>query len=55
MGIRRTRKKIKNLDQLIGNIKYDDLKSEEKLIIINIVSKDEKIYFPNVCNTTIFS
>ena len=50
-------KKIEHLeDQLIGNIKYDDLKPDEKLLILNFKSKDKKIYYPIVCKTnTIFS
>ena len=44
---------IKNLkNQLLYNIKYDDIKPGEKLIVINITSKDKKINFPITCKTS---
>ena len=46
------KKKIEKLnDQLIGSIKYDDLKLEDKLIAINFTSSDSKINFPIICKT----
>ena len=36
-------------DQLIGSIKYDDVKIGDKLIAVNLVSGDQKINFPIVC------
>ena len=50
-------KEIENLNsQLIGSIKYDDIKLEEKLIAVNFISSDSKTNFPILCkSTSIFS
>ena len=37
---------------MLSNIKYGDIKLGEKLIVINITSKDNKIYFPITCKTS---
>ena len=45
--------KIEQLNnQLIGIIKYDNLKYEDKLIAINFTSSDSKINFPILCKTS---
>ena len=50
-------KKIELLNnQLIGSIKYDDIKSDDKIIAINFTSGDSKINFPIICkSSTIFA
>ena len=50
-------KKIEHLNnQLIGSIKYDDLKFGDKLIAINFTSSDSKINFPVICKVnTVFA
>ena len=46
-------KEIENLNnQLIGSIKYDDLKKEDKLIAVNFISGDQKINFPIICKAS---
>ena len=49
-------KKIEFLNnELIGSIKFDDLKFDDKLIIVNFTSRDSKINFPIICKTdTVF-
>ena len=43
-------KEIENLNnQLIGSIKYDDIKKGDNLIAINFTSCDQKINFPIIC------
>ena len=50
-------KKIELLNnQLIGSIKYDDIKPDDKIIAINFTSGDSKINFPIICkSSTIFA
>ena len=50
-------KEIGNLKvQIAGNIKLNDIKPDEKHLVINITSKDENISFAVICKTsTMFS
>ena len=46
-------KEIESLnDQLIGSIKYDDIKNDDKLIVVNFTSLDNKINFPIICKAS---
>ena len=46
-------KKIELLNnQLIGSIKYDDIKFDDKLIALNFTSADSKINFPIICKSS---
>ena len=46
-------KEIENLNnQLIGSIKYDDLKKDDKLIAVNFTSADQKINFSIICKAS---
>ena len=37
---------------MIGSIKYDDLKEDDKLIAVNFISGDQRINFPIICKTS---
>ena len=39
-------------NQLLDNVNNEEIKFGEKLIVININSKDNKIYFPITCKTS---
>ena len=46
-------KEIEHLNnQLLGSIKYDDIKNGEKLIAVNFISGDQRIEYPIICKTS---